>query len=184
MTSGALPIFSFKDEIKIFLGAGLLKDTMMKFLSQNNSRFMTSLVFIVVAGFFMSSAYASAPGLVKVTSHNSFGTTVSKLESAVSQNGLVILKKFNLQNMLNMVGVHAQKGMTFEIFHPRFGKTIYSNNPVGFLAVPLRVLVLQQGNNVNIYYQKPSVVLNPFGLSSLANQLDPLIANIASEAAK
>ena len=139
---------------------------------------------LLVAGLSVGSAYARAPGLVEVTSHNSFGATVVKLETAVSQNGLVVLKKFNLQNMLNMVGVHAQKGMTFEIFHPKYGKNVHSNNSIGFLAVPLRVLVLQRGSTVKIYYQKPSVLLAPFGLSSLGNQLNPLFQRLVDEAAR
>jgi len=149
-----------------------------------SGRLTTLLALLLVAGLSVGSAYAQTPGLVEVTSHNSFGSTVVKVESAVSQNGLVVLKKFNLQNMLNMVGVHAQKGMTFEIFHPKYGENIHSNNPVGFLAVPVRVLVLQRGSEVKIYYRKPSVLLAPFGLSDLGNQLDPLFNRIVDEAAK
>ncbi len=155
----------------------------MKIIATRNRLTALSALLLAV-GLSVGSAYARAPGLVEVTSHNNFGTTVVKLETAVSQNGLVVLKKFNLQNMLNMVGMHAQKGMTFEIFHPKYGKNVYNNNPIGFLAVPLRVLMLQQGSAVKIYYQKPSVVLAPFGLSGLGNQLDPVLKAIVESAAK
>jgi len=156
----------------------------MKIIANIRSRLTVVLAVLLAAGLSLGSAYARAPGLVEVTSQNSFGATVVKLESAVSQNGLVVLKKFNLQTMLNMVGVHAQKGMTFEIFHPKYGKNVYRNNSIGFLAVPLRVLILQRGGAVKIYYQKPSTLLDPFGLSNLGNRLDPLFQRIVAEAAR
>lgn len=140
-----------------------------------------TLLAIALAG----TAYAASPsGLVEVTSHNGFGPTVGNLEQAVSQNGLVVLKKFNQQQMLAMVGMHVQNEMAFEIFHPKYGKTIYDNNPVGFLAVPLRILVVQSSSGVKLYYQKPSTVLAPFGLSALGNQLDPVFHTIVEAAAK
>ena len=156
----------------------------MKIITSTRGRLTALLTLLLAVGLSVGSAYARAPGLVEVTSHNSFGATVVKLESAVSQNGLIVLKKFNLQTMLNMVGVHAPKGMTFEIFHPKYGKNVYGNNSIGFLAVPLRVLVLQRGGAVKLYYQKPSTVLDPFGLSGLGNQLDPVFHRIVDEAAK
>lgn len=181
---GAKLDFSSTDGMKPLTINVIFKETMMNTITNTKSRWTVLLVFLMMGSFFASSAYAKAPGLVEVTSHNSFGATVGKFERAVSQNGLIVLKKFNQQKMLSMVGVHAKKGMTFEIFHPKFGKNVHNNNMVGFLALPLRVLVLQQGSGVNIYYQRPSVVLSPFGLSDLGNRLDPVVSRIVDEAAK
>lgn len=139
---------------------------------------------LLVGSLAASAAYASPPGLVEVTSHSNFNTTVTKVKSAISQNGLMVLKDFNQQMMLNMVGVHAPKQITLEIFHPKYGKAVFAANPVDFLAVPLRMTVLQDGNDVKIAYQKPSTVLAPFGLSDLGNQLDPAFKAIAESAAK
>ncbi|EQD56899.1 hypothetical protein B1B_08903, partial [mine drainage metagenome] len=100
---------------------------------------------LLLAGVLSGVAYASPPGLVKVTSHNNFQATVMKLKAAVGEHGLMILKQFNQKMMLAMVGVHAQPQMTFEIFHPKYGKAIYAANPVDFLAVPLRIMVRQTG---------------------------------------
>ncbi|TAL94021.1 MAG: DUF302 domain-containing protein [Rhodanobacter sp.] len=139
---------------------------------------------LLVGSLAANAAYASPPGLVEVTSHSSFDATLTKVKSAVSQNGLMVLKDFNQQMMLNMVGVHAPKEVTLEIFHPKYGKAVYEANPVNFLAVPLRMLVVQSGDSAKIYYQKPSTVLEPFGLSDLGNQLDPVFNSIAESAAK
>lgn len=129
------------------------------------------------------TAHASPPGLVTVTSHNSFATTVAKLKGAVAAHGLMILKAFDQQKMLNMVGVHGPQEMTFEIFHPKYGKAIYDTDPVDFLAVPLRILVIDSGGT-KIEYQKPSSVLGEVGLTSLGKQLDPVFQAIAATAAQ
>ncbi|EQD68935.1 secreted protein containing DUF302 [mine drainage metagenome] len=139
---------------------------------------------LLLGGILSGVAYASPPGLVQVTSHNSFQATVMKLKAAVGEHGLMILKQFNQQMMLAMVGVHAQPEMTFEIFHPKYGKVVYAADPVDFLAVPLRILVRQNGGTVTIDYQKPSTVLGPVGLSGLGSQLDPVLHAIAEAAAQ
>ena len=139
--------------------------------------------FLLLAGFQSGIAYANPPGLIEVTSHNSFNTTVMKLKGAVAAHGLMVLKAFNQQMMLSMVGVHANKEMTFEVFHPKYGKTVYDTNPVDFLAVPLRILVIASGSTAKIYYQRPSTVLGAFGLSSLGEQLNPVFHAIAEAAA-
>lgn len=156
----------------------------MNIITSLKKQLVALTTLLLLTGSLAATAYASPPGLVEVTSHNGFGPTVGKLEHAVSQNGLVVLKKFNQQKMLAMVGMHAQQEMSFEIFHPKYGKTVYNNDPVGFLAVPLRVVVVQSGGGVKLYYQKPSTVLAPFGLSDLGNQLDPVFKTIVETAAK
>ncbi|MDA8150031.1 MAG: DUF302 domain-containing protein, partial [Nitrospiraceae bacterium] len=79
--------------------------------------------------------------------------------------------------------VHAQKAVGFEVFHPRFGKVIYANDPTAYLAVPLRILVQKHGSKVEVIYRKPSVVLEGYsGLSDLGQQLDGVFARIEKEA--
>ena len=143
----------------------------------------TFAALLVLTGLQVGIAYANPPGLVEVTSHNSFNTTVMKLKGAVAAHGLMVLKAFNQQMMLSMVGVHANKEMTFEVFHPKYGKAVYAASPVDFLAVPLRILVIASGSTAKIYYQRPSTVLGPFGLTSLGEQLNPVFHAIAEAAA-
>lgn len=156
----------------------------MNVIAYIKKRLVALASLVLLAGSLAGVAYASPPGLVEVTSHNNFDTTVTKLKSAVSEHGLMVLKDFNQQMMLNMVGVHASKEMTFEIFHPKYGKAVYNTDPVDFLAVPLRMLVLDSSGTAKIYYQKPSAVLGPVGLSALGDQLDPVFHAIAEAAAK
>ncbi|WP_027492027.1 DUF302 domain-containing protein [Rhodanobacter sp. OR444] len=157
----------------------------MKIARHTKKRPLALASLLLVGSLAANAAYAtSPPGLVEVTSHSSFDATLTKVKSAISQNGLMVLKDFNQQMMLNMVGVHAPKEVTLEIFHPKYGKAVYEANPVDFLAVPLRMLIVQSGDSVKLYYQKPSTVLEPFGLSDLGNQLDPVFNTIVETAAK
>lgn len=124
-------------------------------------------------------------GEVEVTSHSGFDQTVQHLKKAIATNGLMIVGKQDYKMMLGMVGVHAEKAMGFHIFHPKFGKTIYENNPTGFLVVPLHVVVLKHGSKVVLIYQKPSAVFKGLnGLSDLGQKLNGVLARIAKEAAR
>ncbi|MHB1539827.1 MAG: DUF302 domain-containing protein [Steroidobacteraceae bacterium] len=149
-----------------------------------NKRLVALASVMMLVGSLAATAWANPPGLIEVTSHNSFATTVTKMKSAIAEHGLMTLKEFNQQMMLNMVGVHSPAQVTFEIFHPKYGATVYSTNRLGFLAVPLRVTVLQQGGAVKIAYVKPSDALAPYGLSGLGEQLDPIVSAIVAAAAQ
>ena len=123
----------------------------------------------------------AAPGIVANESSRNFDQTVLKLKQGISQNMLVMLKDFNHQTMLKMVGVHADKSMVLEVFHPRYGKVIYANDKSAFIVPPLRIMVQEDDGKVMIYYQKASVLLAPYkGLDDLGKDLDAMLANIVN----
>lgn len=143
--------------------------------------FLASSFLILVVG--QTTAEAGVSGLVEATSHSGFDQTVQHLKRAVASNGLMIITTQDQQMMLKMVGVHAHKSVGFEVFHPRFGKVIYANDPTAYLAVPLRILVQKQGSKVEVIYLKPSVVLGEYnGLGDLGQQLDGVFERIEKEA--
>ncbi len=140
--------------------------------------FPVFLVLIIIP----MTAEARVSGLVEKTSHSGFNQTVQHLKRAVASNGLMVITTQDHQMMLGMVGVHAQKAVGFEVFHPKFGKTIYENDPTAYLAVPIHILVQQHGNKVVVIYRKPSVILRPYnGLGDLGQQLDRAFARIETE---
>ncbi len=152
-------------------------------------RFTKSLLNLIFLPVFLMliavpfTAEAEVSGLVKQTSQSGFDQTVQHLKRAVASNGLMVITTQDQQMMLQMVGVHAQKAVGFEVFHPRFGKVIYANDPTAYLAVPLRILVQKHGSKVEVIYRKPSVVLEGYsGLSDLGQQLDGVFARIEKEA--
>jgi len=131
----------------------------------------------------MAGSVLAAPGVVEKTSHNNFMQTVEKIKTAVTANNLVILKDFNQQMMVKMVGVHADPSMSFEVFHPRYGKVINANDRSAFLAAPVRILVQQDGGQVKVYYQQASALFAPYnGLGDLGKELDTLLGKIVDEA--
>ena len=130
-----------------------------------------------------SSVWAAAPGVVEKTSANDFDQTVQKLKTAISANKLVLLKDFNHQMMVKMVGVNADNSMSFEVFHPRYGKVLNEKNRAAFMIAPVRIMVQQDGDDVVVLYQEASVLLEPYGgFDDLGKELDTLIANIVDSA--
>lgn len=113
-----------------------------------------------------------------------FDKVVTNLKRQITGHKLVIVKEVPYQKMLGMVGVKAEKMLGFEIFHPRYGKVLYENDPAAFKDAPLRILVREAGDKVNLEYRKPSVVFAPYpGLSKLGKELDEVFADIVTRVA-
>ena len=132
-----------------------------------------------------SPVWAAAPGVSEKVSASDFDQTVQQLKAAISANKLVLLKDFNHQMMVKMVGVNADKSMVFEVFHPRYGKVLNEENRAAFIIAPVRIMVQQDGDDVVILYQQASALLEPYdGLEGLGKELDTLFANVVDSAAK
>ena len=122
-------------------------------------------------------------GFVLTTSRNDFATTVQKLQKAVSAHKLVLLKDYNVQMMVKMVGVKSKQSMTFAIFHPRYGKVLYENDPDAFAATPFRIIIQERGNKVVVGYMKPSAVFSEYDVpKKTKNELDDVFKGIVSGA--
>lgn len=128
---------------------------------------------------------SAAEDIVAQTVAAPFDKVVTRLKRAVTAQKLVIIKEVPYQKMLAMVGVKADKMLGFEIFHPRYGKVLYAQDPNAFLEVPLRILVSESGGKVTLTYRKPSVVFAPYpGLDDLGKELDEVFAAIVASVAK
>lgn len=146
---------------------------------------ISTLIFGVLLMALTTGQALAAPGVVEVTSANDFEQTVQKLKGAISANKLAMLKDFNHQMMVKMVGVHADKSMSFEVFHPRYGKVINAKDRAAFMVAPIRILVQQDGDKVIVRYQQASVLLAPYsGLGDLGTELDTLFASVVDAATK
>ncbi len=128
---------------------------------------------------------SAVSGVIEKTSAYSFDQTVQKIKKGITANKLVLLKEFNHQAMVKMVGVNAKKSKIFEVFHPRYGKKIHAKDLSAFIAVPIRILVQERGRKVVVSYQEPSALLAPYkGLGGLGKDLDKLFAQIVDAAVK
>jgi uncharacterized protein (DUF302 family) len=128
---------------------------------------------------------SAAEDIVTQTVEAPFDKVVTNLKRQITGHKLVIVKEVPFQQMLAMVGVKTEPMMGFEIFHPRYGKVIYENDPAAFKDAPLRILVIASGDRVSLEYRKPSVVFDSYsGLSDLGTELDTVFADIVAGVAK
>jgi len=131
-----------------------------------------------------SGGSSKEQAIVTIQSQNNFFTTTNKLESAVAAQNLVLLKQYNIQAMMKMVGMNIEPFTTFQIFHPRYGKPMINNDPDAFVSTPLDIAVRENNGEVTVFYRKPSNVYRIFNLpSSLTSKLDNKFAKIAKAAA-
>ncbi len=140
---------------------------------------------VLLIVFLSAGANAGGDNVVTQTAKGSYVSTITKLKKAITANKLVIVKEVPYTKMLGMVGVKAEKMMGLEIFHPRYGKVLYANDKNDFLEVPLRILVMETGDDTMIRYRKPSAAFADYsGLSSLGDELDQVFAKIVDSVAK
>ena len=127
----------------------------------------------------------AAEDTVTQTVSGPFDKVVTNLKRAITGKKLVIVKEVPFQQMLAMVGLKTEKIKSFEIFHPRYGKVLYQNNPAAMKEAPLRILVREDGSDVTLEYRKPSAVFASYsGLDDLSNELDQVFADIVAKVAK
>lgn len=140
---------------------------------------------MLLAPLLWASPAMAASGVLEKTSASKFDQTVQKIKKGITANKLVLIKALNHQKMVKMVGVNAEPSMSFEVFHPRYGKQIHAKDLSAFMAVPIRIMVQKRGGKVVVSYQQPSALLAPYkGLSGLGKDLDKSFANIVDGAVK
>jgi len=142
---------------------------------------------MLVAGLVLLPAerVLAAKDTVTQTVSGPFDKVVTNLKRAITGKKLVIVKEVPFQQMLAMVGLKTEKMKSFEIFHPRYGKTLYQINPAAMKEAPLRIVVREAGSDVMLEYRKPSSVFASYsGLEDLSSELDQVFADIVAQVAK
>lgn len=147
-------------------------------------KWLLSLAALAIGLAFSSMAMAQS-SVVTVQSQHNFEQTVSKIKSATSQNGLMVMGHLNQGRMLSMTGLHL-KAESFLVGNPNMGKKLFSTDRSVGLFVPPRIFVYQ-GTNGHTYvsYEKPSAALgqlkNP-KVSMMAKMLNQKLHGIAQAA--
>lgn len=150
-------------------------------------RFLAAIVavtFVLVLGQIPApSASAAQDPFVSTMSAHNFNNTVKKLQKQIAAHKLAMLKKYNVQAMLKMVGVKSGKSLTIALFHPRYGKVIFANDKNAMSATPLRLIVQERGGKVLVGYLQPSAVFASFNVpDGFKTELDGLLASIVKKA--
>ena len=144
---------------------------------------VASIVFSFVVALAYNGVVNADDYFVSIKSKHDFNTTVTNIKKQTAANKLVLLKEYNVQMMLKMVGVNAEKSMTMAIFHPRYGKVIYANDKNAMSATPLRLIVQERGGDVIVGYIRPSAIFANFDLpKSMTDELDTLLGSVVKNA--
>ena len=126
--------------------------------------FMAAIAIIFVLGLSLGTALpvAAQESMISKTSKHDFNKTVKKLQKQIAAHKLAMLKKYNVQTMLKMVGVKSDKALTIAVFHPRYGKVIFASDKNAMAAAPLRMTVREQDGKVLVGYIRPSAIFASF----------------------
>ena len=116
---------------------------------------------------------------VPATSGVDFEDVATAVREGLKANKMMIVRQIHFHDMLSMVGIESENMLTFETFHPRFGKTIYTNDKSAFIEPPLRIHVGETDGGALIRYRLPSSIFAPYqGLSDMGAQLDTIFADV------
>lgn len=124
-------------------------------------------------------ASAHDPALIEKQARGTFEETSAGIREALKENKMAIVRQIHFHDMLSMVGIESENMMTFETFHPRFGKVLYANDRAAFIEAPLRIHLRQTDDGVVVRYRLPSSVFSPYqGLSDMGAKLDAIFADV------
>lgn len=147
--------------------------------------FMAAIAIIFVLGLSLGTALpvAAQSSFVSATSKYNFNNTLKKLQKQIAAHKLVMLKKYNVQAMLKMVGVKSDKALTIAVFHPRYGKVIFANDKNATAAAPLRMIIQELDGKVVVGYIRPSAIFADFNVpDDFKKELDGLFDSIVKKA--
>ncbi|HZT70502.1 MAG TPA: DUF302 domain-containing protein [Terriglobia bacterium] len=147
-------------------------------------KLLLSLV-VAVLGVTFSGLALAQDSIVKIQSQKGFDQTVSVVQSAASQNGLMVMGHLNQGKMLSMTGLQL-KGESFLVGNPNMGKKLFTADHAVGLFVLVRIFVYEDSDgHTYVSYVKPSAALDQLNnpqVSMMAKMLDMKIQGIAQAA--
>lgn len=142
---------------------------------------------VAVIGLAFSGMGLAQDSIVKIQSQQGFDQTVSQVQSATSQNGLMVMGHLNQGQMLSMTGLQL-KAESFLVGNPNVGKKLFTADHAVGLFVPVRIFVYEDSDgHTYVSYAKPSATLgqlNNSQVNMIAQMLDQKIESIAKAAAR
>lgn len=146
---------------------------------------VAALLFLAIAAAHPAQEAQAAPVLVEKQAAGNFETVTGRIQTGLKARKMAIVRQIHFQDMLQVVGIKSEPAMTFETFHPRFGKILYANDKAAFIEVPLRIHVRETDDGVVVRYRTPSSVFAGYtGLADMGAELDAMFADIVAEAIK
>ena len=140
---------------------------------------------VAVMALALSGLALAQDSIVKIQSQKDFDQTVSAVQSATSQNGLMVMGRLNQGKMLSMTGLQL-KAESFLVGNPNMGKKLFTADRAVGLFVPVRIFVYEDSDgHTYVSYEKPSAALGQLNnpqVSMMAKMLDMKIQGIAQAA--
>ena len=128
----------------------------------------------------------AAQGLVAEDSTHDFATTVSRLEAALEARPLTVFATVDHAAGARDAGLELAPSTLFIFGNPEAGTPLMQANPALGLELPMKILVVQTGNGVQILRQNISAVARQYGVAPQdvnTGSLEETLAAIVSEAA-
>ncbi|WP_018148774.1 DUF302 domain-containing protein [Henriciella marina] len=128
----------------------------------------------------------AAQALVAENSAHDYATTVTRLQSALEARPVTIFAKVDHAEGARGAGMQLAPSALFIFGNPQAGTPLMQANPALGLELPMKILVLETENGVQILRQDISAVLRQYGVEAAsvnAAQIEETLAGIVAEAA-
>jgi len=149
------------------------------------ARAVAATLFLGMLALAPTGPVLAEPVLVEQAAAGDFETVSGRIQSGLKARKMAIVRQIHFQDMLEAVGVSSEPAITYETFHPRFGKIVYANDTAAFIELPLRIHVRETDTGVVVQYRTPSSIFAPYnGLTEMGAQLDAIFADVVGEAVR
>ncbi len=127
------------------------------------------------------------PGTVTVPTPHKFDALLTRLEKAISDNGMGLVAQASASRGAASRGVTIPGNAVLEVFRNDYAvRMLEASVPAGIEA-PLRIYVIENADKTTtIIYRRPGAVFAPYGnakLDAMARELDPIFEKIVRDAA-
>lgn len=124
--------------------------------------------------------------IIAEPSQNDYQTTISKLETALASRPLTVFATVDHAAGAREAGLTLAPSTLFIFGNPKSGTPIMQENPALGLELPMKILVVETENGVQVLRQNLSATLEQYDVdpaSVNAGKIEETLATIVSEAA-
>jgi len=126
------------------------------------------------------------PGTVVIDTAHGYAQLVSRLEEAVTRNGLGVVARASATLGARSLGIEIPGNMVIMVFHPRYAVRMLAESVAAGFEAPIRFYVTErEDGTARLVYRTPSSLFAPYGsqgMNRIAAELDPIFSRIATEA--
>ena len=126
--------------------------------------------------------------VVTIATPYDFKTLLGRLETAVTDNEMLVVAKASASAGAEKRGVHIPGDAVILVFRNDFAVRMLHANTLAGLEAPIPIHVFETPNgSAAIAYRKPSAIFGPYharALDDMAKELDAIFGKIVAQAAR